>query len=166
MELNILFNFILAYINKLIMQQYINQLLETLREAYNNRPAPRYLELSEDMECLRDIIDMDMSLEEDEQTMESIFGVPQTSFPPESCLTDGQIEQLTTSILDLWRVFHYDATIRKGEFTEREIYTKLVDYWKKTIPLVRGTNGTWHIEIYDYMLNWDEKSRKYIDYDF
>ena len=36
------------------MQNYINQLLEMLQEAHTNRPTLRYLELPEEMECLRD----------------------------------------------------------------------------------------------------------------
>ena len=55
------------------MQKYVDQLLEMLQEAHNNRPAPRYIELPEEMECLRDVIDMEMSMEEDEQIMENIF---------------------------------------------------------------------------------------------
>jgi hypothetical protein len=144
------------------MQAYVNQLLEMLQEAHSNRPAPRYLGLSEEMECLRDVIDLDMSLEEDEHTMESIFGLPQMYFPPENRLSDSQIKQITGGILDLWRVFHYEAETRKGEFTDREIYTKLVDCWKKHFPLFRGTNGTWHIELYDYEQNWDEESKCYV----
>jgi hypothetical protein len=144
------------------MQKYVNQLLETLQEAYNNRPAPRYIELSEDMECLRDIIDLEMSMEEDEQTMESIFGVPQVNFPPEDRLSDEQIRQLIQGILDLWRVFHYEAEFRKGEFTEREQYTKLVEQLKETHPIARGESGTWHIEMYDYEQYWDEDEERYL----
>ena len=144
------------------MQKYVTQLLEMLQEAHANRPAPRYLELPEEMECLRDIIDMDMSLEEEEQTMESIFGIPQIYFPPENRLSDEQIRQLIQGILDLWYVFHYEADFRQGEFTEREQYTKLVNCWKKTYPLFRGSNGTWHIEMYDYELNWDEDEGRYL----
>ena len=144
------------------MQKYITQLLETLQEAYDNRPAPRYIELSEEMECLRDIIDLEMSMEEEEQTMETIFGVPQVYFPSEDRLSDEQIRQLIRGILDLWHVFHYEADFRKGEFTEREQYTKLVNCWKKTYPLLRGTNGTWHIEMFDYELNWDEEEERYL----
>jgi hypothetical protein len=120
------------------MQQYVNQLLEMLQEAHNNRPAPRYLELPEEMECLRDVIDVDMSLEEDEHIMESIFGLLQMYFPSENRLSDSQIKQITGGILDLWHVFHYEADMRKGEFTDREIYTKLVDCWKKHFSLFRG----------------------------
>jgi hypothetical protein len=133
-----------------------------LQEAYNNRPAPRYLELPEEMECLRDVIDVDMSLDEDESTMESIFGVSQVYFPPENRLSDSHIKQITEGISDLWQVFHYEADIRKGDFTDREIYTKLVDCWKKRFPLFRGVDGTWHIELYDYDQNWDEELGRYI----
>jgi hypothetical protein len=143
------------------MQQQVNQLLEMLHEAHNNRPAPRDLELYEDMD-LRDIIGIDMPLEEDEHTMESIFGLPQTYFPPEDRLSDSQIKQITGGILDLWHVFHYEAEMRKGEFTDRESYTKLVDCWKETFPLVRGTGNTVHIELYDYEQNWDEERECYI----
>ena len=144
------------------MQKYVEQLLEMLREAHNNRPAPRYIELPEEMECLRDTIDLEMSMEEEERTMENIFGVPQIYFPPENRLSDEQIRQLIQGILDLWRVFHYEAAFRKDEFTEREQYTRLVNHWKECHPLFRGTNGTWFIEMYDYETNWDENERHYL----
>jgi len=144
------------------MQRYVDQLLEMLQEAHSNRPAPRYIEIPEELEILRDVIDLEMSMEEDARTMESIFGVPQFYFPPENRLSDGQIRQLIQGILDLWRVFQYEADFRKGEFTEREKYTKLVDKWKSSYPLLRGTNGVWHIEMFDYELNWDEEKGCYI----
>jgi hypothetical protein len=43
------------------VQQYVNQLLKMLQEAHSNR----YIKLPEKMECLRDVIDLEMSLEED-----------------------------------------------------------------------------------------------------
>jgi len=144
------------------MQKYVNQLVEILEEAQQNRPSPRYLELPEDMECLRDVIDLEMSLEEDEKTMEVIFGVPQIYFPPENRLSDEQISQLVESIIALWRTFHYEAAFRKGEFTRREQYTKLIECWKKTYPLFRGSNGTWYIEMYDYEHYWDEEEMRYL----
>ena len=144
------------------MQKYVNQLVEILKEAHQNRPSPRYLELPEDMECLRDVIDLEMSLEEDEQTMETIFGVPQIYFPPENRLSDEQINQLMEGIIALWRAFHYEADFRRGEFTEREQYTKLVECWGKTHPIFRGSNGTWHIEMYDYEQCWDEEEIRYL----
>ena len=144
------------------MQHYLTHLLEMLQEAHYNRPAPRYIEIPEEMECLRDVIDMEMSMEEDEQTMEIIFGIPQIYFPPEDKLSDEQIRQLIQGILELWHVFHYEADFRRGEFTEREQYTKLVNCWKETHPLLRGSNGTWHIEMFDYEQNWDEEEQRYI----
>ena len=144
------------------MQTYVNQLLETLQEAYNNRPAPRYLELSEEDECLRDIIDFEISMEEEERTMESIFGVPQIYFPPEDRLSNEQIRQLLQGILELWHVFHYEADFREGEFSEREKYTKLVEQWKETFPVFRATNGTYHIEMYDHETYWDEEEQRYL----
>ena len=144
------------------MQKYVDQLVEILEEAHHNRPMPRYLELPEDMECLRDVIDLEMSFEEDEKTMEAIFGVPKIYFPPENRLSDEQIRQLIESIIALWRAFHYEADFRKGEFSERERYTKLVACLEKTYPLFRGTNGTWHIEMYDYEQYWDEEEMRYL----
>jgi len=144
------------------MQQYITQLLELLRHAHNNRPSPLYLELPEDMECLRDVIAMEKSLEEEEQTLEQLFDVPQNYFPPENRLTDEQINQLTEGILDLWHAFHYEADFRTGEFNRRQQYTKLVEKWKDHVPVFRGTNGTWHLEMYDYEMYWDEKEMRYL----
>lgn len=147
------------------MQNYITQLLEILHEAQSNRPLPRYMELPEDMEPLRDIIEFEKSLEEDEQTMESIFGVPQMYFPPENRLTDEQVQQLKKGILELWRAFHYEADFRKGEFDERQQYTKLVEKWKEEMPIFRGSNGTWHIEMFDYEQYWDEDEMRYLSED-
>ena len=142
---------------------YVNQLVEMLQEAHGNLPAPRYFELPEEMECLRDVIDLEMSMEKGEEyTMESIFGVPKIYFPPENRLSDEQIRQLIRGILELWNVFHYEAVFRKGEFTEREQYTKLVNQWEKSHPVLRGTSGTWFIELFDYDLNWDEDEGRYL----
>jgi hypothetical protein len=94
--------------------------------------------------------------------MESIFGVPQYYFPPEDRLSDEQVRQLIKGILDLWHVFHYEADFRRGEFNEREQYTKLVEHWKKTHPLFRGTNGAWHIEMFDYEQYWDVEDQCYL----
>lgn len=143
------------------MNHYITQLLEILQEAQNNRPLPRYLELPEEMEDLRDIMEIEKSLEEDEQTMESIFGVPQIYFPPENRLTDEQVRQLISGILELWRAFHYEADFRKGEYDERQQYTKLVEKWKEHVPVFRGSNGTWYIEMFDYEQYWNEDKMRY-----
>jgi len=70
------------------MQTYITQLLEILKEAQNNRPLPRYLELPEEI----GVIELERSLDEDEATMENLLGVPQYYFPPENLLTEDIIE--------------------------------------------------------------------------
>lgn len=147
------------------MNRYVEQLLEILHEAQNNRPLPRYLDLPEEMECLRDMIEFDKSLEEDEQTMESTFGVPQIYFPPESRLSDKHIKQLIQGILELWHVFHYEAEFRKDEFNERQQYTKLVEKWKEHVPVFRGSNGNWYIEMFDYNEYWDEDEMRYLSED-
>lgn len=144
------------------MQKYINQVLEIMQNAKGNRPSPRYMELPKEMEYLRDIIEIERSLEEDEHTMESIFGVPQMYFPPENRLTDEQIGQLKTGIIELWRAFHYEADFRKGEFNERQQYTKLVEKWKEHVPVFRGSSGEWHIEMFDYEDYWDEDEMRYL----
>lgn len=144
------------------MERYIEQLLEILHQAKSNRPSPRHLDLPKEMEALRDVIELEISLEEEHQTMENIFGVPQIYFPPENQLTDQQAGTLKQGILELWHAFHYEADFRQGEFNERQQYTKLVEYWKRDVPVFRGTNGTWHIEMYDYEKYWDEKEMRYL----
>jgi hypothetical protein len=138
------------------MERYTQQLLELLKSAHDNRPTPSYLELPEEMEALRSVIELEKSIESEEQTMESIFGVPQISFPPENRLTDEQIRQIKAGIIELWQAFNYEADFRKGEFNERQQYTKLIEKWKETVPVYRGTNGTWHLEMYDYEDEWEE----------
>ncbi|MCZ2101791.1 MAG: hypothetical protein LC107_09675 [Chitinophagales bacterium] len=144
------------------MQRYIEQLIEMLHQAQNNRPSPHDLVLPEEMEGLRGMIELEKSLEEDEQTMENIFGVPQIYFPPEDRLSDEQVQQLKKAIIDLWHAYHYEADFRKGEFNERQQYSKLVAKWKKGVPVLRGTNGTWHLEMFDYEQYWDEDELRYL----
>src|SRR5690554_5484614 len=144
------------------MQKYIIQLLELIKTAEENRPVPSYIEIPEEMEVFRDLIELEKSIEEDEQTMENIFGMPQYYFPPENRLTDEQILMLKTGIVELWSAFNYQAEFREGEFDEREQYTKLVENWKEHVPIFQGTYGTWHIEMYDYEKNWDEDEMRYL----
>ncbi|GHT34302.1 hypothetical protein FACS189434_10210 [Bacteroidia bacterium] len=148
------------------MKRYVEQLVEILQEAYSNKPQPRYMELPEEMECLRGIIELEKSIDEGEEyTMENIFGVPQNYFPPEDRLTDEQVKTLLNAILELWHVFHYEADFRRGEFTEREQYAKLVEHWKETAPKMRHSNGTWHFEMFDYEQYWDENEMCYLTED-
>lgn len=141
------------------MEKYIEQLAERLREAQHRRPEPRKLDLPEEMKGLEDVVEAEaVMLSGKGNTLEQIFGIEQFYFPPEERLSDTQIRTLTKEIFDLWHVFHYKAVARKGEFTEREIYTKLIGYWKKSFPLFRGTNGTWYVEMYDYEKDFDGKT--------
>jgi len=123
------------------MEKYINQLIEDLREAHPRKPSPRKIELPEEMKGLEDIVDLEMSMEEQQHTMEGIFGVPQILFPPVEKLTDKQTERLVQEILDLWHIFHYEADLPKN-LPARYAYPVLVKCWKKTYPLFRGSNGT------------------------
>ena len=140
-----------------VMERYIEQMLEIMREAHGNRPAPIPMDLPEDMECLRDVIAYERSMEEDRQTMEEILGVPKIYFPPEHRLTDVQIALMIEGILELWEAFHYQAEFREGEFNARQRYTKLVEKWKDPTPVLYGSHGTLHIEMYDYEDDWDEE---------
>jgi len=144
------------------MQAYIDQLIEMLQEAQNNRPFPRYLELSEEMEVLRDVIELERSLEEDEVLMETLLGVPQYYFPPENKLSDEQVQQLTIGIIELWKVFNFVPVFREGEFSEREQYAMLVEKWKEYVPDFRGSNSYWNLEMFDYELDWDENEKRYL----
>ena len=131
------------------MENYINQLIEDLRDAHARKPSPRKLKLPEDMKCLENIIDLEMSLNEQENTMESILGIPQIDFPPVEKLTEKQIILLVQEILALWRAFHYEADLPKN-LPARYAYPVLVGCWKETYPLFRGNNGAWHIEFCHY----------------
>ena len=131
------------------MQNYLTQLLEYLEEAKERKPQPRYIELPPEMEALRDVIDMEMSWQENERTMEAIFGVPQIYFPPVERLTDDQLKMVVDAILSLWRVFNYEADLPQN-IPAKYAYTELVKCWKKGYPLLKGSNGTWHIEFCNY----------------
>ena len=131
------------------MHNYLQQLLELLSGAKTRRPRPRELHLPDDMKGLEDVIDLKMSMEEAEKTMEYIFGVERYYFPPAEKLNDEQLTLLVSAILDLWHEFHYEADLPVG-LPARIVYPLLVDCWNRTFPLLRGTNGTWHVEFCHY----------------
>jgi hypothetical protein len=58
--------------------------------------------------------------------------------------------------------FHYEADFRKGEFNESQQYSKLVAQFKEHVPVLRGSNGIWHIEMFDYDQYWDEDEMRYL----
>jgi hypothetical protein len=137
-----------------------------MREAHSNKPQPRFLDIPDEMKGIEAIIDLDKAIEEGEEyTLENIFGIEQVYFPPENRLTDAQVHTLLDAILELWRVFHYEAVFRKGEFSERQQYTKLVEYWKHSAPKMRYSNGTWYFEMFDYEKYWDEDEMRYLTED-
>ena len=61
--------------------------------------------------------------------------------------------------ISLWSGF------QKGEFNQRQQYSKLVAQWKEHVPVFRGSNGIWHIEMFDYDRYWDEDEMRYLSDD-
>lgn len=143
------------------MEKYIEQLLELMKEAPEKRPVVRTLEIPEEMEALRGVMELEASFG-NEETMESIFGIPKIYFPDEKHLSDQELKRLKGGITELWHSFNYEADFRKGEFNDREQYTKLVESWSETVPFLKGTNGVWHLELFDYEKYWDEEEMRYM----
>ncbi len=81
------------------MNKYVDQLLGDLQAAQGIKIAPPYLELDEDMECMRGTEEF---LYGTLSTMEQLFGIEKICFPPIEKLTAEKARQLVEEILNLY----------------------------------------------------------------
>jgi hypothetical protein len=126
------------------MDKYIKYLVEDIRKAAIDLPTPPYLDLDEEMEDLRGVIEYESTTE---KPMQEWFKLSKENFPPVEKLDQKQIELLLKEILNLWSAFNFDPVLPKNLPAEIA-YKLLVDYFDK--PVVWVSEGTIMIEFCNY----------------
>jgi hypothetical protein len=126
------------------MQKYIDYLIEDIQKASKNIPTAPYLDLDDEMEDLRGVIEYESTTE---KPMQEWFKLSKENFPPVEKLDQKQIEQLLKEILRLWNAFNFDPVLPKN-LPADIAYKLLVDYFDK--PVVWVSEGTIMIEFCDY----------------
>ena len=154
------------------MEHYINQLLQDLKEAQNNKPTiPDYSALYPDHQANDPQYEgaMDYMMEWElapYYPMNVLFGLEAEAFPPAEQLTDDQMKQLIAGILELWGEFNIHADLPE-EAPNQLVYKALIDKWKNdTIQYI--SVGTLHVEFCDYNTadcQWGEEYCMCIEYE-
>jgi hypothetical protein len=114
------------------MKNYINQLLDDLKQAEQNiPPTPNYKLLYPDHPAhdfgLEYIVAWECT---PEQPMQELFGIPPEAFPPPEKLTRTQMKSLNQGIIDLWAAFGIGVDI-PDKATILQCYKVFTKSWKE-----------------------------------
>lgn len=126
------------------MKHYLNHLIEDMQQAATNLPAKPYLELSEDDECLRGVIEYE-SIEP--KPMQEWFGIDKANFPPAEKLSNYELRLLVKEIIKLWHAYNFDPVLPKN-LPARIAYQTLVNYFDKPVTWV--SEGIIGVEFCEY----------------
>ena len=126
------------------MKNYLSHLIEDMHKAAENLPAKPYLELSEDDEHLRGVIEYE-SIEP--KPMQEWFGIDKANFPPAEKLSNHELELMVKKIITLWHAYNFDPVLPKN-LPAQFAYQTLVNYFDK--PVTRVSEGTIGVEFCEY----------------
>jgi len=126
------------------MKNYLNHLIEDMYKAAENLPAKPYLEISEDDECLRGVIEYE-SIEP--KPMQEWFGIEKANFPPAEKLSNAELELMVKEIITLWKAYNFDPVLPKN-LPARIAYQTLVNYFDK--PVIWVSEGIIGVEFCEY----------------
>jgi hypothetical protein len=128
------------------MERYIQQLIEMLRTAKTKPLTPPYTDpLPEEYDC-PELRGTEEYLAGEQGTFETYFNIKRNEFPPDTKLTDAQMEVLVTEMLDLLAVHHYVADLPE-DITPRDAYNALLRQWTQQHCCV--SCGNVHLEFYE-----------------
>ncbi len=123
-------------INPQKMQHYIDYLICDLQNAKKNVPQEK--QPGEGYEAFENHM---MELEESPDVLLSdLFGIKSDVFPPLEKLTDEQVEQLNTAIIEMWAAFNIKAVFPEN-LPARLLYPALLTLFSKSMHYWPG----WHM---------------------
>ena len=126
------------------MHPYLTHLISDLRQAAQHLPAPPFLDITEEEEFLRGVMEYEMA---ETKPMQEWFGIEKKSFPPADQLTAEEQQLMVKEILKLWNAFNFEADLPEG-LPAGIAYKVLVDHFDK--PVIWVSEGSVHIEFCDY----------------
>jgi len=129
------------------MQKYIDYLVQDLKKAAQNLPSPPFLDLDEDNEHMRGVIEYENT---QEKPMQEWFNISKESFPPGNKLNKKQIKLLVKEILELWKAFNFDPVLPKN-LPPVLTYNILVNSFDQ--PVIWISHGMVAIEFCNYDTN-------------
>ena len=128
------------------MDKYIEQLIELIRAAYQNRLEQNGSEMDLDDEFaeIEAYISGDFEVRVDEA-----MGIPQSYFPPEDRLTDAQIDLLAPEFEGLWNHFRFSMCFPE-KLNNRWKYKLMRKELAEAHQILKTENGMVHIEFCSY----------------
>jgi hypothetical protein len=126
------------------MDRYISQLIEDMRDCARNLPERPKLNLPEEMEVLRGVIEYENA---EYLPIQDWFGINKEYYPDESKLNDKQIGLLVKELLQLFKAYNFIPDLPEG-LPNRIIYKVLVDNMEEPVAWI--SEGNMYIEFCDY----------------
>jgi hypothetical protein len=126
------------------MKKYLDQLIEDIQKAAENLPEKPYLDISEDDECLRGVMEYEST---EPKPMQEWFGIDKINFPATEKLTKEELKLMVDEILKLWHAYNFDAVLPEN-LPADVAYKVLIDNFDK--PIVWVSEGRVGIEFCDY----------------
>ena len=126
------------------MKKYLNQLIEDMHKAAENLPVKPFLEISEDEECLRGVMEYEST---EPKPMQEWFGIDKINFPAAEKLKKEELELMVDEILKLWHAYNFDAVLPKN-LPADVAYKVLLNNFDE--PVIWVSEGTIGIEFCDY----------------
>ncbi len=126
------------------MQLYVEQLIEDMQAVAKNLPPKPYYEGDESTIGIEYVLEWENN---PYQKMSVIFRLEKYQFPPADKLTDAQLAQLNTAILEMWEAYHFQADYPET-LPDRRLYELLRDRLDKEAQYI--SEGCTHIEFCSY----------------
>ncbi|MCF8307478.1 MAG: hypothetical protein K9I68_00570 [Bacteroidales bacterium] len=131
------------------MQNYINQLIEEMREAAKQAPPQKTLDdvkTPEEFEECMEFGHTGRNMEEKTKTLAQLFGIPSSHLPAVEQLSGKQIKTLIEEIEKLWTAYHLIPEVPEKAPDELH-YNALRNEWDEEIVYV--PYGAWHMDFCD-----------------
>lgn len=131
-----------------IMEKYITQLIEDLREAHNRAPVFKPREEMTEEDILEELQEIDRIIhQEPPSPFRNIFDLDPDIFPPAERLTSQQATALSEEILLLWAAFNIEA-VYPHNFPLDRLYPLLIKKFRE--PFLYFPGGITGLELCNY----------------
>lgn len=128
------------------MQNYINQLIEAMREAARHAPLQKTFDdvkTPEEFEEFMEFGHTGRNMDEKTKTLAQLFGIPSSHLPPAEKLSQNQMKTLIEEIEKLWTAYHLIPEVPEKAPDELH-YNALKNEWDEEIVYV--PYGAWHMD--------------------
>jgi hypothetical protein len=122
------------------MQNYLNQLLEDLKQVTENPPPPPYIEVPPHMAEMPDMVEL---VQSPITTLEELTGIPFEAMPNILILEKEQWEVLTVALKQLLEALNIDIIDLPDDYPDDALYDLIVNHWDEPIQYLPLAGYEW-----------------------